>query len=304
MNKKATKKKYIFLGDINSINLEIISKSHSYLKNKVDYILIGNKKKVKSYLRKINSNLTINEILNPMNFNNNRDVLNIYNIEDVSPLKYKNLLNQIKISNFLSNQNNCDLVTMPINKSIFKKKINFVGMTEYLGKLNNTNTIMLMYGENFSAIPYTTHISPKKIHLYLENNKLNFFLTNLLKLIKNKIYKLNFKKIKFLCHNPHCGEDHTIGLEDKNISKVISKFRNIDGPFPADSAYNNIEKNTLFISTYHDQSLIPFKIINKKGINLTLGLNYRRISPAHGTAKDKKYKNVSDNSSYLECMQI
>ena len=25
---------------------------------------------------------------------------------------------------------------MPINKSIFKKKLKFIGMTEYLGKLN------------------------------------------------------------------------------------------------------------------------------------------------------------------------
>ena len=68
------------------------------------------------------------------------------------------------------------------------------------------------------------------------------------------------------------------------------------------TGFNNIKKNTLFISTYHDQALIPFKILNKKGINMTLGLNYRRMSPAHGTAKDIKYKNVSDNSSFVECM--
>ena len=60
-----------------------------------------------------------------------------------------------------------------------------------------------------------------------------------------------------------------------------------------------IKKNTLFISTYHDQALIPFKILNKKSINITLGLNYRRLSPAHGTAKDIKNKNKSDNTSYL-----
>ena len=62
------------------------------------------------------------------------------------------------------------------------------------------------------------------------------------------------------------------------------------------------QKNTLFISTYHDQALIPYKIINKKGFNFTLGLNYRRLSPAHGTAKDIKFKNKSDNTSYLACM--
>ena len=53
-----------------------------------------------------------------------------------------------------------------------------------------------------------------------------------------------------------------------------------------------LKKILLFISTYHDQALIPFKILNKKSINITLGLNYRRLSPAHGTAKDIKNKNI------------
>ena len=54
---------------------------------------------------------------------------------------------------------------------------------------------------------------------------------------------------------------------------------------------------------YHDQALIPFKILNKKGINLTLGLNYRRLSPTHGTANDIKFMDRADISSYLACMQ-
>ena len=45
---------------------------------------------------------------------------------------------------------------MPIDKSLFKKKIKFIGVTEYLGKINNTSTAMLMHGENFSVLPLTT----------------------------------------------------------------------------------------------------------------------------------------------------
>ena len=55
---------------------------------------------------------------------------------------------------------------------------------------------------------------------------------------------------------------------------------------------------------YHDQVLIPFKLLNKRGINLTLGLNYRRLSPAHGTATDIIFKNKADLSSYLACMEL
>ena len=43
---------------------------------------------------------------------------------------------------------------MPINKSVFKKEMNFVGMTEYLGKLNKNSTLMLMYGDKFSDYSY------------------------------------------------------------------------------------------------------------------------------------------------------
>jgi len=63
------------------------------------------------------------------------------------------------------------------------------------------------------------------------------------------------------------------------------------------------KKSTLFISTYHDQALIPFKLINQKSYNMTLGLDYKRLSPAHGTAKDIKFKNMSNNSSYIACMK-
>ena len=105
-----------------------------------------------------------------------------------------------------------------------------------------------------------------------------------------------------MCYNPHCSENITIGLEDNTISNILSKISKNIRPYPADSAFTNYKNNSLFISTYHDQALIPFKLVNKKGYNLTLGLNYRRLSPAHGTAKDLKFKNKSNNSSYIACM--
>ena len=92
--------------------------------------------------------------------------------------------------------------------------------------------------------------------------------------------------------------------EDKIIKSCLNKFKNINGPIAADSAFSKYTKKTLFFSMYHDQALIPFKILNQKSFNLTLGLSYRRLSPAHGTAKDIAYKNIANNSSYLECMKF
>ena len=306
MENKFFKKKYVFLGDTNSINIEIIEKSFIALRRRnISYIIIGNKNELIKYLKKIGSKIQANELIDPLNFHNcDKDFLNIFNVENISTKKYKNLLNQIKIANHLSNQSKIDLVTMPINKSIFKKEINFVGMTEYLGLLNKTKTIMIMLGEKFSIIPYTTHINPKDIYPLIKINYLSQFLKLLFNFLKRKDYRLSFKLIKFICYNPHCGEESTLGKEDIIISNIIKNNKKVLGPFPADSAFTDIKEKTLYISTYHDQALIPFKLLNKKGLNMTLGLNYIRLSPAHGTALDKKYKSISDNTSYLECMKI
>ena len=73
--------------------------------------------------------------------------------------------------------------------------------------------------------------------------------------INRKNYKLNFKEIRFLCYNPHCSEDNTLGFEDKIINETISKFRKIKGIFAADSAFKDKNiKDILFISMYHDQA--------------------------------------------------
>ena len=304
MINSSKKKKYVFLGDTNSVNIEIILKSHSFLKEKLQYLLVGNKLEFEKYVKRIKSKIKINEIFDPINFYNyKKNYVNIFNIEDIYRDKYKNLLNQINLANKLSCYTKYDLITMPINKSIMKKNFKFIGLTEYLGKLNNCETTMLMYGENFSVIPLTTHINLKNVSKNLNEIVIKKKLDLIMSFLKLRRYDLNFKEIKFLCYNPHCGEDNTIGIEDKILNHLISKnFKKISGPYPADSAFNNYKKNTLYISTYHDQALIPYKIVNKKGFNLTLGLSYRRLSPAHGTAEDIIFKNLSNNSSYLACM--
>ena len=306
MQNKVFKKKYIFLGDCNSINIEIICKSFNRLKKHTKYIIICDSHELKTYISKIKSKLKINYINDPLNFNEyNKSCLNVFEIKNQKVKKYINLINQLKIANNISNSTKRDLITMPIDKSIFKEHIDFTGLSEYLGKLNNTKTFMLMYGEKFSVIPYTTHVNPKNIYKKISRSSLTLFLKSLIELNIYKVYGISFNKVFFLCYNPHCGEKGTLGNEDIKISKVINKFKYVNDLIPADSLYNFLNKKTLFISSYHDQGLIPFKILNEnKGINMTLGLKYRRLSPAHGTAKDIKFKNKANINSYIKCMKI
>ena len=76
---------------------------------------------------------------------------------------------------------------------------------------------------------------------FLNKKYLDKLLNEIIIQTQKKIYKLKFKSIKFLCYNPHCGENNTIGYEDKIISKSISKFKKITGPYSADSAFKNLK---------------------------------------------------------------
>ena len=116
------KKKLVFIGDIDSINVEIIYKSHKTIKNKVKYILLCNISDMSKYLEKLGSKIEINEIYDPLNFQNlKKNFLNCYNIEDISKEKYKNVINQINLSNYLANSSKIDLVTMPLINHYSKK---------------------------------------------------------------------------------------------------------------------------------------------------------------------------------------
>ena len=300
--------KLIFVGDLNSINLEIIAKSYKHLtKKNIKIILIGDIDKIQKYFIRIRFRVSIVELFSiedHLNFNNKN--IFIFHAGSNSTDKPNLILNQIVISNNLSKHKSCDLITMPIDKSIIKKGNNFNGVTEFLSKINFKKTFMLMRGESFSIIPLTTHIKFKNI-LNGFNAK-NFYkdLKDIIHIINEK--KFNYNEIIILGINPHAGEDGTLGNEENIIKKVIitinkeMKFVKIKGPLSADSAFKNIDSRKLFISYYHDQALIPFKILNTQSINHTIGLTYNRYSPTHGTASDIIYKNKSNNSSFLQCM--
>jgi 4-hydroxythreonine-4-phosphate dehydrogenase len=308
MYTKTSNNKLIFVGDLKSVNLEIIAKSYKQLtKKNMKIILIGNAHEIKKYFERIKFKVKIIELFNiedHQNFNS-RNVF-IFHIGSNSIDKPKMILNQIVISNNLSKHKSYDLITMPIDKSIIKKENNFNGVTEFLSQINYKKTFMLMRGENFSIIPLTTHIKFKNI--LNEFNAINFYkdLKDIIHIISKKGFDYN--KMVILGINPHAGEDGTLGDEEVIIRKVIIqinkeiKFLKLMGPFSADSAFKNVDSKKLFISYYHDQALIPFKILNTQSINHTIGLSYNRFSPTHGTANDIIYKNKSNNSSFLKCM--
>ena len=125
-------------------------------------------------------------------------------------------------------------------------------------------------------------------------------------------FKIKNPKIAVSGLNPHSGEDGKIGLEEKKtIYPVINEFKtkgiNISGPYPCDSMFSkkNIKKFDCFITMFHDQALIAFKLLSfDEGVNFTSGLSVVRTSPCHGTAYDLVGKNIAKEDSLLNAIRL
>ena len=91
------------------------------------------------------------------------------------------------------------------------------------------------------------------------------------------------------------------------MEKLLNNNVSIEGPFSADSLFfkNNLKRYDCFICNYHDQALIPFKIISGfNGINYTGSLDIIRVSPDHGTAYNLVGKNIANFESLLNCFKL
>ena len=194
------------------------------------------------------------------------------------------------------------VVTCPISKKAIRETHpSFIGHTEYFAeKTGSENVIMSFWGPYFNLALLTTHIPVSNLGNIL-NRK--FFLKKL-KLIYNETKKIiKNPKLVILAVNPHAGENGAFGFEDNLLKQVLAELllENIiiDGPFPADSFFaQNNRKYDMLISAYHDQGLIPFKMISsEEGVNVTLGLPFVRTSVDHGTAFDIAGKNLASEKS-------
>ena len=56
---------------------------------------------------------------------------------------------------------------------------------------------------------------------------------------------------------------------------------------------------------YHDQALIPIKTLDfNNGVNVTIGLDFIRTSPDHGTGFDIVGKNKADPESLISAINL
>ena len=207
----------------------------------------------------------------------------------------------------------CKNVSGIINCAISKDLLikNNTGVTEFFSskcKIKKNSEVMLIKNKKFSVSPITTHLDVKQI---AKNIKKDVIITKVITL--NKWFKKKFKirpRIGILGLNPHNAE---LRKGSEEITKIIPAIKslkklniNITGPLVADTIFIKDYKNyDVIFGMYHDQILPAFKTIFKfDAINVTLGLNYLRVSPDHGTAKYLIGKNKANIKSFLNCIKF
>ena len=302
----------ISLGDPAGIGTEIILKAlgSQYLNKNIQPVLVGCKNNIyQTYSNLINHG--ISNIPDP----NKLDIIDIPLQKKIIPgivneytgsMSFEWLFNATNI--LLEGKANA-LVTAPISKIAWHKAGHkFAGQTELLGKLTNKRTSMLftavspINGWRFNTLLATTHIPLNKVNDALTKELIRYKLDTLL----NFCRKFKEKPLIQICGlNPHAGEEGKIGIEEqKLIIPIINEWKldnptiEISGPIPPDTcwissvnAWNSTSnKNHApdgILALYHDQGLIPVKVIAfDEAVNTTLGMPFVRTSPDHGTALD------------------
>ncbi len=310
----------IILGEPNSISSEIFLKSLNYIKKtKLNFIIIGNYsllEKQANYLDfKINVKFKLSEInsLENVKFN----FINVdYKQSKPFNLKTNNSDTFVKkcfehAVILLKKKLAIGLINLPINKSKFTKN-KYKGITEYIAdKTNNRNKEnMLLFNENFSVLPLTTHIPLKKVYKEISYKKIERACKNISNFYLNTIKRKKFK-IGILGLNPHNGENGYIGNEEKKIiipaiNKLKKKYP-IIGPLSPDTSFLQREKLQIdvLIGHYHDQILTTFKTkFDFNAINITIGLPFIRISPDHGIGTGIIGKGIANPKSFKKAVKF
>jgi len=312
----------IIAGEPNSISSEIIFKSWKS-KNQFThkpFFIIGNirllnlqKKKLKYKIRikKINNEFKVNDL--------NNEELPVYDIEykqkkpfeKISNKSNKYILKCFDVAiKLIKDKKIIGFINCPISKEyLFKNK--YQGITEFLSKKTGKigNEVMLIYSNELSVSPVTTHIPLRQVSKKINQKKI----VKKVKII-NSFYKKIFNKkpnFAILGLNPHnysaakkSEEKNVINKAIKTLIKLKIKAK---GPISSDSSFMIYKKYKfdVIIGMYHDQVLTPFKALyNFRAINITLGLPYIRISPDHGVAENIAGKGISNPKSLIESIKF
>lgn len=221
------------------------------------------------------------------------------------------------------------IVTAPIAKYLWQKAgYDYPGQTEVLATQSGVNNFGMMFvgksphtGWLLRTLLATTHIPLSAVSKTLNPELMTQKLDLLIHTLKQD-FNLDHPTIAIAGLNPHSGEDGKLGMEEKTwlndwlrqaqINYPQAKLIGLIPPDtmwvkPAQAWYHNgnIQVPDAFLALYHDQGLIPVKLMAfEQAINTTIGLPFIRTSPDHGTAFDIAGQGIANASSMKSAIAL
>ncbi|MDQ3339366.1 MAG: 4-hydroxythreonine-4-phosphate dehydrogenase PdxA [Myxococcota bacterium] len=186
------------------------------------------------------------------------------------------------------------IVTAPISKTWARRGgFPFMGHTEFLAaRLGAKKVAMLFAGPRLKVALTTVHRPLAEVVEDLSTERVR----EVIELVVDSMVRdfgMAAPRIGVVGLNPHAGEDGLLGDEDHEIIEPAIEVplppAQLFGPLVPDAAFRDAldGKYDAMIAMYHDQGLIPVKLIDfDEAVNCTLGLPIPRTSPDHGTAYD------------------
>lgn len=209
------------------------------------------------------------------------------------------------------------VVTGPIAKSAWKSAgHHYAGQTELLASRANCEDFAMAFvgqsphtGWVLRSLLATTHIPLAQVPLALSPQLMTRKLSLLLRFLQERC-GLERPRIGIAGLNPHSGEQGQLGSEEQDwlipwLETMRQRFpqAQLHGPVPPDTlwvapgqAWYGLGEDVAsaqsqvydaYLALYHDQGLIPVKLMAfDRAVNTTIGLPFVRTSPDHGTAFD------------------
>jgi len=227
------------------------------------------------------------------------------------------------------------IVTGPIAKSCWKAAgYNYPGQTELLAELAGVERFGMLFvarsphtGWMLRTLLATTHIPLCQVAQVLTPELMTGKLDLLVECLESDFGVVN-ARIAIAGLNPHSGEQGQLGREEQDWlipwleeQQQQRPTMQLEGPVPPDTLwvkpgrawYGSISKSEsgiplahdAYIALYHDQGLIPVKLMAfDRAINTSIGLPFVRTSPDHGTAFDIAGRGVADATSLKAAIQL
>lgn len=206
------------------------------------------------------------------------------------------------------------IVTAPFSKTALRMAghTDVPGHTELLARLcGREEATMAFLAPGLFVSLATIHVALAEVPRLLTPARLGRVLRDTAAAVRRLTGEAR-PEIGVLALNPHAGEEGAFGDEEarclRPAMEAFAELARWQGPLVPDVAFRGMrtggEGLKAFVAMYHDQGLIPFKMVAfDSGVNVTLGLPIVRTSPDHGTAFDRAWQGTASPDSMVAAIE-